>query len=132
MTPWTTGKVGEWAWLCHHGLLLEQLNEPSGNRVDYVKKYKSKHEQPVRLEWFRPVLHPERLPEAVVAAWTAYITARASAAVTALVAYVKARAAYYMAVADHWDEIVALHKEEYPNCPFDYEKRTLVFPEVKK
>ena len=107
-------------WLLHHGILLEWTTEPPQNRRDYIDREKPENERAIRQEWMRPVKTPKRLPLAVRRADAACSKADA--------AWSKAYAVWSKATEEHWDEIVALHKEECPGCPFDYENKTLIFP----
>ena len=64
----TDAQPGTLVWLCHHGHLLEILTEPMSARVRVIRETKPENEIATRLEWFRVVLHPERLPREIVAA----------------------------------------------------------------
>ena len=108
------------AFHCHHGTLYEFVYDYD-ERVRYIKEFKPKGEQELRLRLFK-LVPLERIPgkdspewqacaiarEAYVTAWQAYVTARE--------AYVTAREAYVTAFGK---EIVRLHKELCPNCPWD-------------
>ena len=93
-------------WLLHHGRLLEWTTEPVESRIEYIKTQKPTNEIATRLRWLRPVKNPGKLPLRVLEACADYN---------------KACADYDKACANHWPTIVALHKEECPGCPFDYE-----------
>ena len=113
----------QFAWHCHHEVLVEPLTEPFSVRVKYIKENKPEHEQEIRLRLFKKV--KGKLPSAVVKAWVAYDKAwvaydKASAAYDkAGAAYVKARAAFVKALADNMPAILELHAKECPNCPWD-------------
>ena len=47
-------KVGSLVWCCHHEMLIEQLEEPAINRINYIMGSKSEHERSRRLREFRP------------------------------------------------------------------------------
>jgi hypothetical protein len=118
---------GTFVWLCHHGQLLEWLTEPMSARVGYIREHKPPHEVATRLEWFRVVLHPERLPIEVRETYAALRTASA-AWQTADAALRTAYADWQKAMIAHRAEIEALHREECPGCPWD--GKTLVFEEA--
>ena len=121
-------------WLLHHGRLLEWTTEPVESRIEYIKTQKPTNEIATRLRWLRPVKNPGKLPLRVLEACadynkacadydkacTDYLKARADYD-KACTDYNKACADYDKACANHWPTIVALHKEECPGCPFDYE-----------
>jgi hypothetical protein len=100
-------------WLIHHGELLESTTEPISVRRAYVKQSKARNEVATRLRWMLPVKSPDLLPKSVIKAdadWQ------------------KAYADRQKAVNENWKNIVKRHRAECPGCPFDYEKKTLIFP----
>ena len=138
------------AWLVHHKQLVEVLDEPIVNRVDYILAHKPSREIETRLEWLRPV--KSQLPEYIEAwkecyeAWKAYNEARKTYKEARKVYYklrkvwCKARIVYkeaseafdkaWKARGEAWkacnEEITAIHASECPGCPWD--GTSLVFP----
>jgi tetratricopeptide (TPR) repeat protein len=51
-------KVGDWAWLVHHGILAEPLTEPIENRISYILEYKTDNVA-LRLRLLRPLVGDE-------------------------------------------------------------------------
>ncbi len=47
--------VGDWVWCCHHDILIEQLTEPPGSRINWILQEKNFKERARRLFEFRPV-----------------------------------------------------------------------------
>lgn len=125
----------KFAFHIHHSeWLVEPLVEPTENRLAFIRKHKSAHEQALRERLLKPVRG--KLPEAVLQAgaawrdaWDAMVmTAWAPRATfdAASIAYSKARAVYRHALSDHRAEIEALHAAECPDCPWD---GYTIFPE---
>jgi hypothetical protein len=61
-----------WCWCVHHEVKLEYCTDFAG-RVDYIKKYKSAHERPIRLNALRFV--KGKLPAKLVKAHAAWANA---------------------------------------------------------
>lgn len=99
-----------WAWHVHHVPLLEWCTSYQ-KRVRYVRVEKPLEEQELRLRWFTPLQHPERVPQAYGQAWQALVQTGH--------AYAQATEAYLQATEAYKDEIEALHREEHPDCPWD-------------
>lgn len=99
----------------HHQQVAEQLREPIGSRITYIRAHKLEDEQVIRLDAMRPITAKqfEAHREAVAAAEGAYDEAVAPS-----------RNAYYEAMAAAWkayDEAVAdAHSTICPNpdCPW--------------
>ena len=51
-------KIGDLIWHLHHKVLLEVLNEPLENRIEYIKRQKPKNERETRLRLMRPLKEP--------------------------------------------------------------------------
>ena len=49
-------KVGDWAWLIHHEILVERFTEEPESRIKYILEHKPKSEQAERLRWMRPLV----------------------------------------------------------------------------
>jgi hypothetical protein len=47
-------KVGALVWHCHHEQLIEPLTKLAENRIAFILRSKSQHEQALRLHLFRP------------------------------------------------------------------------------
>lgn len=91
-------------WLIHHRILIEWTVEPISIRRQYVRRVKAYKEIPIRLKWMKPVKRPDLLPKEVVK-----------------------KQGSWKSLRGNWRKIVARHKKEYPGCPFDYKKKTLIF-----
>ena len=89
--------IGAWWWCVHHEIHCEPLTEPVENRVKYVRENKASHEIATRLRELAPVLHPERLPALLV----------------------EARRACDEALRAYEPELMALHREEYPDTQWN-------------
>jgi len=89
--------IGSWWWCIHHESHLEPLTEPIENRVKFIRENKPENEIETRLLNMAPVLHPDRIPERVKAAW----------------------AEYNKALAECGPELMALHREEYPDTTWN-------------
>ena len=109
------GQIGDWGFLVHHKIPVEVLTEPIERRIDYIIANKPVAEVPIRLEWLRPV-PVNRLPDELIKAGRAYVEAR-RAYDEAWKAYVEAGKAYGPGL------LQAIH----PDCPYDYEQKTLRF-----
>ena len=90
---------GDWVWHVHHDILLQRLNEPIENRVDYIKSTKPKSEIPIRLRLLRP--------------------AKGLGKTEAYAKWEEAYAKWEEADAKWRPQIEALHKKEDPNCPWN-------------
>ena len=113
------------AFHVHHDQLMEFCFDYA-ERIEHIKNYKPQGEQELRLRLFR-LIPPERLPRVLDKALEAYDKA--------LEVYDKARGAYDKAqeardkALEVYDkareacmpEIIKLHKELCPNCPWDGE-----------
>ena len=113
------------AFHVHHDILFEWCSDYD-ERVEYIKHYKPKKEQRLRLRLFK-MIPTERLPSELVKAWEVYDKAR-EAYVKAWEAYGKTGEAYdkaleaYGKAREAYDkDIQKLHKELCPNCPWDGE-----------
>lgn len=108
------------AWHVHHDKLMEPLTEPIEVRQEYIRKHKPRAEVETRLRLLRPV--HGHLPEAFVKMGEAYVKA--------FMAYAKVWEAFDKAYADALPAIEALHRKEFPNCPWN--GHTIVFPEAPR
>ncbi len=132
-------------WHIHHGRLLETLNGPLKNRIDYIKKYKPKEEVAVRLKLMKPV--KGKVPANIVKSWDKYLKAWRNFNKAGKVyygveekwqeawkKYYKAWHNYYEAgriyykMGEEWEntltgskEIRQLHEKECPDCPWSGE-----------
>ncbi len=97
------------AFHVHHDVLLEYCTDYE-ERVQYIKGNKPAREQALRLRLFK-FIPIDRLPPELDKAWEAYDKAR-EACDKAWEAYDKAREAYM-------PELIKLHEELCPNCPWD-------------
>ncbi len=101
-------KKAKFAWHVHHsGDIMGVLTKPIKIRQEYIRKYKPEHEQETRLRLLKPV--KGKLPTGLVQTATDYRDA---------CTYVKF-VLYKEAIRTYLHEIVALHKKECPNCPWD-------------
>ena len=101
---------------CHHNLLCEPVFDYD-ERVASIKETKPKEEQELRLRLFQ--LFPnDRLPQTLVKAWEVYRKAW-EACSKAEEVYRKAREDYRKAEEAHRKDIVKLHAELCPDCPWD-------------
>ena len=84
-------------------------------------------------------MHPERLPQPVIdaartldKAWRSYEVPGLSLSDVPRLYLVLQLDHAYLALCQvhnaHRDEMEALHKEECPGCPWDYESQQMVFP----
>ena len=105
------------AFHVHHDILLEYCFDYE-ERVKFIKEYKRKSEQKLRLKLFQ-IIPKDKLPQkglrACNKACEAYYKARETYN-KAFKAYVKGWEAYEK--ANH-KEIIKLHKELCPDCPWD-------------
>ena len=108
--------MSEFYWHVHHDVLLEHLTEPIEARRAYIRDHKPEGELETRLRLLKPVRG--RLPAPVV-------KARAGCD-KPWVDYDEARATYVKAWTTCMPEILRLHAEECPDCPWDGET---IFPE---
>ena len=119
----------------HKGQLLSIARE--GRRAQIGRK--PAHEVATRQEWYRTVQHPERLPQPVIdaartldKAWRSYEVPGLSLSDVPRLYLVLQLDHAYLALCQvhnaHRDEMEALHKEECPGCPWDYESQQMVFP----
>ena len=124
----TSNPEAEFAWTCHHAVLVEHLTEPYQNRIEYIMTEKPESERAVRLRNFRPVRIklPARLIKAgveldkaraeYVRAWAEYCKAWAE--------YDKAEAEWYKAWPEYnkaWDEYCKA-RAEYNKTRAEYGK----------
>ncbi len=107
------------AFHCHHGELVEPVYDYQ-KRVDYIKQYKPKDEQELRLKLFR-LIPEDRIPgqdsvewEASNKAWEASNKAREASNYGKL--FIKAWGVY---ILKYQAQLEALHKELCPDCPWD-------------
>lgn len=118
----------EWWWLIHHGVLAEPLLEPIKNRREFVRAEKLAYEIATRLKWMRKIKHPERLPAKFVQTCADWRKACKNWKKD-YGAWQRADTDWRKAFDEHYPAIAALHKQECPGCPFDYENKTLIFPQ---
>ncbi len=132
--------IGKLAWHVHHSQhLFQALTGPLSVRQNFIRHCKPPAEVPTRLRLLKLIRGP--LPPAVTtalaavnAAQAAFDTARAACAAawaactTAQAAFTAAQVALASEVEGHTEEMNALHKQECPDCPWDYEQKT-IFPE---
>lgn len=123
-------------WHIHHTVLVEPQTEPIKNRIAFIKIFKHKREIALRLRLLKPVRG--KLPTAVTNAWKAYLKARQACNqarndylntprhheawdtyMDAGNARDKERDVYNEILANHREEIEALHAQECPDCPWD-------------
>ena len=71
----TSNPKAEFAWTCHHSVLVELLTEPYQNRIEYIMTEKPESERAVRLRNFRPVRI--KLPAKLIKAGAEYDKAEA-------------------------------------------------------
>ena len=132
------------AWLCHHERLVEYVHSFK-ERVDSIHTYKPVGEQAIRLTYFQ-MIPEDRIPvdlkpliaacnearDAHAKAWDAYVKAKDAcdktwdACMKAGDAHDEALGALNKALLSHAAYFEALHKDLYPDCPWD--GKTL-FPE---
>jgi len=115
-------------WHVHHDILLEPLTKPIKNRIKYIKENKPEEEVELRLKLLKPV--KGKLPDKFIKALEARVKA-GEARVKAWEAYVKTWKAFdkaWEARVKAWEaydkagedpKIIALHKKECPDCPWD-------------
>ena len=136
-------------WHIHHGILLEPLTEPIGNRIKFIKENKSKSEIPLRLRLLKPI--EGNLPTEVIKALEAYN--KALEVYNKAFEYNKAKEAFYEALEacsktkeafnktleacskilrKYKKEIEVLHKKECPGCPWNGETIFTRFDEKKQ
>ena len=149
------GKVGDYYFHIHHGVLVERLTEPLENRIAYIKANKPANEIATRLRLIRPAVGVEQIfkayDEVMVPAWKTYSEAKASAGKTYYEVRASAWKTYDEATASAWktfneavasaektydaavaparkafnEAVEALHAEQCPNCPWNGET---IFP----
>ena len=131
MTDYPDYAEGTLVWCQFHERALVSLARPR-RRAEIDGK--PEHERAARHHAYRAVIHPERLPAAVLSAYAAWKLAYAERW--------RAYAAWKLADAERWRAdaewgrayaenraaIVALHREECPDVPYDYEADRLVLP----
>ena len=119
-----------YAFHVHHDKLVEFCSDYD-ERVEYIKKDKPKAEQELRLRLFQ-IIPMNRLPQPLIKAREAYGKAR-EACNKAWEAYGKAREAYgkaweacnkareacEKALGAYDTEMIKLHQELCPNCPWN-------------
>ncbi len=118
------------AFHVHHDVLLEYCTDYE-ERVQYIKGNKPAREQALRLRLFK-FIPIDRLPPELDKAWEAYDKAREAcdkaweacnkareACDKAWEAYDKAWEAYDKAWEAYMPELIKLHEELCPNCPWD-------------
>ena len=125
-------------WHLHHDRLVESLTKPIKNRIEYIKKHKPKETIKLRLKLLKPV--KGKLPKELIGArkkydevWKKYNEAEKKHD-EAEKKYNEAEEKYYEAWGKYNEagkkykpQILALHKKECPNCPWD-EKQQTIFP----
>lgn len=88
-------------WHIHHDVLVEPLTEPIKNRIEFIKENKPKDEVELRLKLMKPV--KGKLPKELVEAGQKWKEAGQKRDL----------------------QIIALHKKECPNCPWDSKRQTI-------
>ena len=74
--PWKDVPAGALVWHFHHEkMLLEAAMEPLNMRAAFILSNKPEAERVTRLRLLRPVVHPEKMPAAVLAAYAARLQA---------------------------------------------------------
>lgn len=98
---WVAAPNATWAWCCHHGVRLEPIIKPLGERINYIRDYKPRDEQESRFNNFRPVLSP--LPPKLLVIAAAYVASQDQSAYgpvwASYGAYIQASEALYLAKA---------------------------------
>ena len=137
--------IGKPFWHLYHDVLLSLANEPIENRIAWIKDTKPAHEVETRLQLLKPVKGD--LPQPVLEAQKAVDDAQKAlddackavddaqkalddaweAVDDAQKALDDAWKAVDHAIAQHADEINALHEAECPKCPWDDVLKT-IFP----
>jgi len=114
------------AFHCHHGILFEWVTDYQA-RVYYIKNHKPEKERELRLKLFK-MIPDDRIPsnlmkarEAYNKAEEAYFDKALKVPYKALKAYMKAMEAYGKALKAYTPEMIKLHKELCPDCPWDGE-----------
>ena len=101
------------AFHCHHDKFYDYVHN-FDERVQYIKDHKPPKERELRLRLFQ-LIPSERLPGKDTTLWADYIKAWAD--------YIKAEADHDKAWADYDKaynkELLALHQELCPSCPWD-------------
>jgi hypothetical protein len=141
-------KIGTFVLHCHHEQLIEHLIEPAENRIAFILRSKSPHEQALRLRLFRPFKGkiPSKLKK-IIADWEKAKAnlwqAKASLWQTdadwekvkadsrkAIADWQKAYAESWKACAD-WQKTYAdtTHKKQCKNCPWDGQT---IFPQGER
>lgn len=111
----TTTKSG-FAFHVHHRVLMEWCADYE-ERVQYIKKNKPIKEQELRLRLFR-LIPEDRVPSSLLKAEVAYEKVVAAWAVGGAT-YEKAWAAYKEAEVAYKPDLIKLHEELCPGCPWD-------------
>ena len=112
----------QFVWHCHHDILLEPLIESFGARVKYIKNYKPKEGQKLRLRLFKKV--KGKLPPLTAERQRAFAEWQRAFAEwqMAIAGWQRAITKWRMAFAEwckkYAKEINKLHKKECPNCPW--------------
>jgi hypothetical protein len=116
-------------WHIHHDVLVEPLTEPIKNRIEFIKENKPKDEVELRLKLMKPV--KGKLPKELVEAgqkwdeeWQKWDEARQKYK-EAWQKSCEARQKYKEAGQKYDLQIIALHKKECPNCPWDSKRQTI-------
>jgi len=131
----------KFAWHIHHDLLVEPLTNNIEQRREFIRQYKPKHEQALRLRLLKPV--KGQLPAEVVEAGKAWLAsgqayddatarwifamdhapedARAAYDELCRTATISANkwCEYVEALKRHAKEVEALHRQECPGCPWN-------------
>ena len=109
------------AFHVHHDKLVEWCTDFE-ERVSYIKSQKPRSERVLRLRLLK-IIPEDRLPTRLLTAQIALDKARAELAYnkTKKVAYNRAYDVYDRALAKHMPDLITLHAELCPNCPWDGE-----------
>lgn len=118
-------KIGAWWWCVHHDIHCEPLQGPIEGRAGCIAQLKPKTERKRRFAELRPVKRPERLPARLKNAWAKYENAASSCNMLhaghpeELAATYRAWAKCVKALAGCEPELMALHREEYPDTKWN-------------
>jgi hypothetical protein len=96
----------DYAWCCHHEVLVEKLTEPYINRIEYILSDKLENEQVIRFRNFRPVVNGLEVVKE----------------------YTEKRDILYKDYNEKWDILYKDYKEKYSILYKDYiEKRDILY-----
>ena len=125
--------VGTMFWCIHHAVIVEPLEYPLVNRLEFILKDKPAEQRAIRLQALRPVRQPKLLPEELLASAQVLLAARQRwhTAMTPESASESLRAnlLYERAVELHHARLAVQWKLEYHHPAFRHETG-LVMPAV--